>query len=256
MTVSTPPTGFVERQFHNRTWWVKAGWEEALPACLEVFQSAIRNPQSAMLYPGGGRGAVQRVALPERGNLIVRHYRRGGFVRHFTRDLYWERPPRPLDELICTEIARQRGVPVVEVIGAGVEWTGAGLYRGILVTREARGYINLWEWLRSRPGANPGRQEVVAAVARAVACMHNAGIAHADLNLSNILVRTAEDLPMVLLIDFDRARAFPGSLLPRQRERNLRRLQRSLNKLDPGGLLSSPTELESFCRAYRQHALL
>jgi tRNA A-37 threonylcarbamoyl transferase component Bud32 len=86
--------------------------------------------------------------------------------------------------------------------------------------------------------------------------MHNAGIAHADLNLSNILVRTAEDLPMVLLIDFDRARAFPGSLLPRQRERNLRRLQRSLNKLDPGGLLSSPTELESFCRAYRQHALL
>jgi tRNA A-37 threonylcarbamoyl transferase component Bud32 len=86
--------------------------------------------------------------------------------------------------------------------------------------------------------------------------MHNAGIAHADLNLTNILVRADGDSPMVLLIDFDRARVFSASLSSRERERNLRRLRRSLNKLDPGGLLSSPIDLENFCRAYRQYSLL
>jgi len=83
--------------------------------------------------------------------------------------------------------------------------------------------------------------------------MHNAEIVHADLNLANILVQITTDSPAVLLIDFDRAHIFPGSLPPRRRERNLRRLHRSLNKLDPSGLLSSPTDLEIFCWVYWQH---
>ncbi|HEV8713747.1 MAG TPA: lipopolysaccharide kinase InaA family protein [Candidatus Binatia bacterium] len=193
------------------------------------------------------------MSLREGGAAIVRRYRRGGFVRHFVRDLYWDRPPRPLAELICSETARQRRIPVVEVLGAGVEWVGLGLYRGIFVTREAEGCINLWEWLQSKP-AGHSRETVVTAVAQAIACMHEVGIAHADLNLTNILIQITTNSPSVLLIDFDRARVFPSSLLPRQRERNLRRLCRSLNKLDPGGLLSSPTDREIFCRAYRQHS--
>src|SRR5262249_61610272 len=118
--------------------------------------------------------------------------------------------------------------------------------------REAEECINRWEWLRGKP-AGEGREAVVTAVARAIARMHEAGIAHADLNLTNILVQAATNSPTVLFIDFDRARVFPAALPLRQRERALRRLHRSLNKLDPGGLLSSPADLEVFCRAYRQH---
>ena len=256
MTALTIPTGFSEQRSHRQTCWVKAGWETALQAVLTqaAEEAAVPLPTKAWQAAiRGGRGAVQRVSLREGGAAVVRRYRRGGFVRHFVRDLYWDRPPRPLVELVCSETARQRRVPVVEVLGAGVEWVGLGLYHGVFVTREAEGCTNLWEWLRSKP-AETGREAVVTAVAQAIARMHEAGIAHADLNLTNILVRVATNSPAVLFVDFDRARVFPGALPPRQRERTLRRLHRSLNKLDHGGLLSSPTDLEIFCRAYRQHS--
>jgi 3-deoxy-D-manno-octulosonic acid kinase len=151
--------------------------------------------------------------------------------------------------LIRTETARQRGVSTVEVVGARVEWITGGLYRGTLITREAEGYQNLWEWLLTRPtGAK--RERVMAAVARAIACMHDAGIAHADLNLTNVLVRADGDAPQVLLIDFDRARVFSDPLSQRWRERNLHRLRRSLDKLDSTGQFFSPTDVELFCQAY------
>ena len=202
-------------------------------------------------YTGGGRGTVQRVALGERGTVIVRHYHRGGLVRHFVRDLYWDRPPRPLAELICTEAARQRGAPTVEVLGAGVQWVTSCLYRGMLITQEAEGFVTLWEWLQTRP-AGAAREAVVVAVARATSQLHAVGVVHADLNLTNVLVRVAADTPAALLIDFDRARVFPGPLSRHWRERNLRRLRRSLDKLDPAGQFFSPTDLEIFCRAYHQ----
>jgi hypothetical protein len=258
MTSVLIPPGFIEQRGPKRTWWIKASWEgllqEILPQAsntttllpMEPSQSAIRNPQSAMQ---GGRGAVQRVPLEKQGAAIVRRYRRGGFIRHFVRDLYWDRPPRPFAELIYTETARQRGIPTVEVLAAGVEWVGVGLYRGMFITREAEGFINLWEWLRSQI-AGAGRPTVIEAIARAIARLHRAGIAHADLNLTNILVRTGTNAAEVLLIDFDRARVFPGPLPHHRRERNLRRLRRSLDKLDPKGQLVSPEDRELFCQAY------
>ena len=258
MTAWTVPAGFVEQRSHNQTWWVKAGWEGTVQEALaQVAQSAFRIPlrpgssTGHAFYTGGGRGPVQQVELAERGTAIVRHYHRGGLVRHFVRDLYWDRPPRPLAELICTETARQRGAPTVAVLGAGVQWVTACLYRGMLITQEAEGFVTLWEWLRTRP-AGTAREAVVVAVARAIAQLHEVGIVHADLNLTNILVRVAVDTPAVLLIDFDRARVFPGPLARHWRERNLRRLRRSLDKLDPAGQLFSPTDLEIFCRAYQQ----
>jgi 3-deoxy-D-manno-octulosonic acid kinase len=179
----------------------------------------------------------------------VRHYWRGGFIRHFVHDLYWDRPPRPFAELVCTETARQRGVPTVEVLAAGVEWTTFGLYRGTFITCEAAGFVNVWEWLHGQITGEE-RKAGIEAVARAVAHLHRAGIAHADLNLTNILIRTVAETAEVLLIDFDRARVFPGPLPRSRRERNLRRLRRSLAKLDPEGVLVSPADLEVFCRAY------
>jgi hypothetical protein len=245
---TTPLFGFAELQLPGQTWWIKPGCERLLSIDLDSFRPVVRNPQSATV---GGRGAIQRVALDERETAIIRHYYRGGFIRHFVHDLYWGRPPRPFAELICLETARQRGVPTVEVLGARVTWVTFGWYRGVLVTREAVGFLNLWEWLRSRP-AGEERQKTITAVARIILCMHEAGIAHADLNLTNILVQASSDSPLALLIDFDRARVSPRPLAHGQRECNLRRLRRSLNKLDPGGLFTSPADLELFCRTYQQ----
>jgi 3-deoxy-D-manno-octulosonic acid kinase len=248
------PAGFVEQRVGNTLWWVKAGWEGRLLAAtfsqdhLSVRQAASRKPQAASVIRAG-RGAVQRVELNPGETLIIRPYRRGGVVRHVIHDLYWDRPFRPLAELSCTEEARQRGVPTVEVLGARVEWRLGPLYRGLFVTREAAGFHNLWDWLQITP-SGAVRRATLSAVAQAIAAMHHAGIAHADLNPTNILVCTESDQPQALLLDFDRARLFPGPVPSALQEANLRRLQRYCGKYDVLGARLSPSEFEQFRREH------
>jgi 3-deoxy-D-manno-octulosonic acid kinase len=243
-----PPPGFVEQAHHRETWWLKAGYESlvstATQQLAEAQQQGTRDKDSTQTITPlpWGRGSVWRVQTDTRATLIVRAYRRGGFVRHFLRDLYWDRPPRPLAEVIATETARQRGVPAIEVLGACVRWVNSGLYRGLFISREAEGFHNLWEWLQMQPTA-PTRIATLTAVARAIAAMHEAGIAHADLNLTNILVQPSSPSPQVLLLDFDRAQVLSEPVPRSQRERTLRRLQRSFWKLNPNGASYSADDL-------------
>jgi hypothetical protein len=258
MTSVLIPPGFIEQRGPKRRWWMKVGWETAIQEVVSkigegaapLTSPRLCHPTPYTLHPtpSGGRGAVQRVPLETRGAAIVRHYRRGGLVRHFVRDLYWDRPPRPFAELLCTETARQRGVPTVEVLAAGVEWTTFGLYRGVFITREAEGFINLWEWLRTKPTGTE-REAAFVAVVRTLVQLCQSGVAHADLNLTNILVQTASGTPQVLIIDFDRARLFPGPLPPRHCTFHIQRLCRSLDKLDPEGQFYSPAEVKLFRQA-------
>jgi hypothetical protein len=69
---------------------------------------------------------------------------------------------------------------------------------------------------------------------------------HADLNLGNIVVGEHE----TALVDFDRARLTSGPLDAAARRRNLRRLGRSLRKLDPNGAVAGPETVAVFRRAY------
>jgi 3-deoxy-D-manno-octulosonic acid kinase len=140
-------------------------------------------------------------------------------------------------------------VPTVEVLGARVEWTARVLYRGLLITRQAVGFHNLWDWLQT-PSAVDLRRSILGAVAQTIATMHRAGIAHADLNPTNILVCSDYDPPQALLIDFDRARRFPGPVPAYLRESNLRRFRRFFNKNDILGEWLTPTEFEYFRQAY------
>ncbi|MBI3249252.1 MAG: hypothetical protein HYZ50_22355 [Deltaproteobacteria bacterium] len=197
----------------------------------------------------GGRGIVGRVPLEDGTHAIVRQYRRGGFVRHFVHDLYWGRPFRPLTELVCTETARRQGVPTIEALAAGVTKLGGGFYRGVFISREAVGYLNLWEWLQQRPGP-PGREAVLTAVAQAIRQMHDAGIFHADLNLTNILVGPDATRSEARIIDFDRGYVYQKPLSQSLREKNLQRFHRSLHKLDPQRMFAIPADVEAFCRGY------
>lgn len=243
-----PPPGFVEQAYHHETWWLKTGHESLVSTTIQ--QLAEGQPQrttdghsSRIITPlRWGRGSVWRVQVDRHETLIVRAYRRGGFVRHFLHDLYWDRPPRPLAEVVATETARQRGVPTIEVCGAYVRWINSGLYRGLFISREAEGFHNVWEWLQMRP-TGPTRITTLTAVARAITTMHEAGIAHADLNLTNILVQPNSPSPQVLLLDFDRAQVLSDPVSHRQRKRTLRRLQRSFQKLNPDGALYSADDL-------------
>ena len=256
----SPPPGFIEQAHRHETWWLKTGWEATVQRVAQQLsekqeegsgragKGADTEQQSALavLPLRWGRGHVWRVRTTARETVIVRAYRRGGFVRHFLSDLYWDRPPRPFAELVSTETARRRGVPAVEALGARVRWTTGGLYRGLFVSREAGGFHNLWEWLQTRP-TDPARTATLTAVARVIKAMHDAGILHADLNLTNILVQPGPTSPHVLLLDFDRAQVLSGPVARPHRERALRRLQRSLRKLNPDGSLYSAADLATLC---------
>jgi hypothetical protein len=246
------PPGFVEQTPQYETWWLKAGYESLVPAAIrqlaETPQHNTTEADSArMIAPlRWGRGHVWRVHTDTQATVIIRFYRRGGFVRHFLRDIYWDRPPRPLAELVATETARQRGVPTIEVLGAHVRWMKTGLYRGLLISREAEGFHNLSEWLQMHP-TGLIRTTTLTTVAHTITTMHDAGIVHADLNLTNILVQPSNPSPQVLLLDFDRAQILSDPVPRPQRERALRRLQRSFRKLNPAGLLYSADDIALLC---------
>ena len=220
----TPPNGFTAHATTD-SWWFKDGYGRALMAALEE----VKDGKGDRLQ--GGRGIIQRVPFERQSFAIVRRYQRGGLVRRFVHDLYWDRPPRPFAELCTTVIAHERGVPTVEVLGAGVEWRSFGFYRGTLITREAPGFLNWWEWLQTKPPVEK-RRVVTDKVLQTINIMHENGISHADLNLTNILVRNDSDQHEVLIIDFDRARIFPTPLPSSHRKRNFARLRRSMTKFD------------------------
>ncbi len=167
-----------------------------------------------------GRGAAAFVSH-QGAAYVLRHYRRGGLPGKLFDDGYlWlglERS-RPWREWqLLTELYRME-LPAPRPVAVRVAHSGLS-YRGdILMTRVpgrplsallAEGELTEGQW---------------RAVGRTLARFHAQGIFHADLNAHNILL----DGEQVSLIDFDRGELRdPG----RWAEVNLRRLQRSLNKL-------------------------
>ena len=125
---------------------------------------------------------------------------------------------------------------------------GGLIYRGALVTAEMPHARTLFEALRDASD-DAARGALAARAGRAVARLHDAGVYHADLNLTNLLVGpvASDD---VVVVDFDRARVRDGPLGRRARRRNLARLARSLAKLDPGGALGGPALRRAFAAAY------
>jgi len=194
-----------------------------------------------------GRGPAYRVRVGDAAPLVLRICRRGGLAASVVRETYLGLRPRPLRELALTAEARRRGVAAAEVLAARVE--GRLAYRGALVTAEVPEAATLLEALRRAPDG-AARRGLAAAAGRAVAGLHAAGVFHADLNLRNLLVHPGPEGARVALLDFDRAWLGAAPLRPAARRRNLRRLARSLAKLDPGGQLAGAEERRAFRDAY------
>jgi 3-deoxy-D-manno-octulosonic acid kinase len=194
---------------------------------------------------GTGRGAAYRVRLPGVPPAVLRLGRRGGLVARVIGETYLGLRPRPWREVACTLAARAAAAPVPEVLAARVD--GWLAYRSAVLTAEVPDARTAIEALAAAPPAE--RPAIAAAVARAVAALHAAGVAHPDLNLTNVLVgRDA-----ATIVDLDRARACRGGLGASARRRSVARLCRSARKLDPdGGAIDAETARafhETYARA-------
>jgi len=235
-----------------RTPWGSLTLRDGTPPILrEALLDAT--PQVVAGMPlAGGRGAVWAVALGGDARGVLRWYRRGGAVRHLIHDRYFGWTPRPIRELAVTEAAITRGVPAPQVLAARVDRLPWGWYRGAIVTRELEGATTFADELGRCTDA-AARTRLLETVGRAVRGLHDRGVHHHDLNATNILVRTEAGEIRVYFIDFDRADV-RDYLARGTRERELRRLARSLQKLARKGLVLHADDFQVLRTAYRAEA--
>ena len=203
-------------------------------------------PEGARRYRG--RGTPIGLDVGADLSVVVRANRHGGVLRGITRDLYCG-TPRPFREARLSARAEAAGVPTPTVLAAGIRRAASGLlHRGFVVTREVRGARDLRRLFLDRPAPLAAqRRAALDAAGRAVAELHDAGLRHADLNLMNLLWRPEGG---VLILDLDRARLMPGGLPASARRVNLRRLNRSAEKLRRMGAGITRADRLRFLRAY------
>lgn len=170
----------------------------------------------------GGRGAAWFIETGD-ARWVLRRYRRGGLAARFSDERYlWlgEAATRSFSEFRLLMRLVELGLPVPVPVAAYYSRRGISYCAALLMERLPDATP-----LAARLGAG-APADIWASVGRTLADFHQAGVDHADLNANNILVSKAG---RVSVIDFDRGRlrATPG----RWQERNMARLQRSLEKI-------------------------
>jgi 3-deoxy-D-manno-octulosonic acid kinase len=194
-----------------------------------------------------GRGEVLISKGPRaRGAVAIRRYRHGGLLRCLTGDLFFF-GARPFQELVVTEKARAAAVPTLKILAAIKQKGWGGWYRGYLITEYLPAALDLINYLDRQP-AGAERQKAIELAAEAVRKIHQRGIYHADLHLKNFLVEEGKRVK-VYLIDFDKS-TIRAKLAPWRRMKNLRRLDRSAEKLKRLGLSLTEGDKRRFCHAY------
>jgi 3-deoxy-D-manno-octulosonic acid kinase len=199
-----------------------------------------------------GRQVLTSVVLSNGDRVLIRPYHHGGAFRFFTRRSFFSRPPRPFRELVITEELRRRGIPTIEVYGACVERVFGRFYRAWLISRELAGSQDLWTALQNGIAQTWKIEAVLRPVAQSLRHMHREGVYHRDLNLKNILVRPEAQAIKSYIIDFDKAKLFLGALPQPLAENNLRRLWRSVSKLDRERKYLSSEDWKRFLDWYRE----
>ncbi len=181
--------------------------------------------QSAAAVSGSGRGSAWFLSTASGAQWVLRHYRRGGLPGKLIKDAYLyldEASVRSIQEYKLLQALQQRQLPVPKPIGAYYCRTGFAYRAAIIVERlpGTRSLLTLNE---------KSHKPLWEAAGQCIRQFHNAGVYHADLNATNVLVNP--DSGRVYLIDFDRGALRTASAEPTAWKRtNLNRLERGLNK--------------------------
>ncbi len=187
--------------------------------------------------------------------MMVRRYVHGGLFAGIGRDLHFN-PERALNELAVAEAACAAGVRSPRPIGILARRAGGPFWRLAFLSAEVPKCEDLIHYC-CRLGEYPPetaaiqKRGVIREAATQVRKMHDAGILHGDLHLKNFLLQRRDaPSPAVYIIDFDLARAMPGSLPAEKRLDNLKRLARSVRKLRVADAVLTAWDRLRFLREY------
>jgi 3-deoxy-D-manno-octulosonic acid kinase len=175
------------------------------------------------LLRSAGRGNTM-VVSDGRMELVLRHYRRGGFPGRVNPDLYlWlgEERTRPFREWRLLRRLLDMRLPVPRPAAARYRRVATLFYTADLLTVREPGIRALSDRLIDSPASEAFWRGAGEAIYR----FHEAGVCHADLNAYNVQVDAAD---RIFLLDFDRGRLLPPGAW---QQRNLARLYRSLKKI-------------------------
>lgn len=209
------------------------------------------NPQrwgrAARAVSDGGRGSAWFLEHGDQ-QWVLRHYRRGGLPgRLIHRDyLFLGRDRvRSVREFRLLNQLHREGLPVPRPVSAYYRRRGP-IYRAALLIERL---------VDTRPLSTftaPEHHPLWTLAGRCLRRFHEAGVEHADLNATNILVHS--DSGRVFLIDFDRGRRHRQHRPDAPwKAANLRRLERGLYKHWPQNARTGPESLlEALLTGYRE----
>ena len=170
-----------------------------------LYEYAARHPRARAM---SGRAIAWAVPLPDAvTQVVVRHNRHGGLLRHLTGDRFLP-PTRAPHELRVARTLAERGVPTPEIVAYVVYPAGPLLRRSDVASREIPRARDLALALLAPDRVD--KQAVLDATATLLARLAVAGARHADLNLKNVLLApTADGAYVAWVLDVDRVSFYP-----------------------------------------------
>ncbi len=181
---------------------LEVGWSGSLSESRkQALASAFEKPPEASDNLLAGRIRPRSVHVDGIGRVIVKHYYRGGVLRHINRRSYLKIGKiRSAAEFETLTLVRTIGVNAPEPVAFAYRTRWAVFYQAWLAVREIPGGISLAECSRAEPerarAAIPNLEDQIH-------ILRDFGVLHVDLHPGNVLV-DAED--QVYIIDFDKAK--------------------------------------------------
>jgi 3-deoxy-D-manno-octulosonic acid kinase len=239
------PGGFSTHRVWGGELWVRTAHDACFPREARNLEAIFAEGPDVRVHRG--RGRCYSTQLEPGLRAVLRHYRHGGTFAPITGDIFWGGRPRPVAELDVSEGLRNRGIRTPEVLAIFWQYCGLLFYRADIVTREVEGALNLGQFLQKSQVKVMERRRHLRAVGATVRRLHDAGLHHPDLNLSNLLILPGE--PQVWVIDLDRARLLPN-LSESAALSQLARLRRSVIKACRAQAFAGTRDEVAFLQGY------
>lgn len=165
----------------------------------EQFDDVLRRAKRV----AGGRAPGWLIEDPLSGERIrLRAVRRGGGLAPLLPSGF-ATADRAERELALWLRLRARGAPLPEPVAALARRRGA-LWQPYFASLDHANAVDGLAWLEATPDTAE-RTEVVAAFARALRRLHDAGAVHGDLHLRNVLIESTPSGTRCLFVDLDHA---------------------------------------------------